>query len=226
VTARAARRAAVLRYAALQFLVLVPVAMRLFAGGTYWYRTSPPYEPTGNFLSDLGMTHAWSGQANHASSAVFFLALASVGAALIAFAWAWRGFAHAHGRATFAGRASAVLGTGSGLAFVGVACTPFDLALMWHNAFVLAAFGLLLGYVVALATVMARNGATRAQNAVNASYVVVVLGYVALIFFGPHLDTRRGFEIQVVGQKLMAAASMLHVIGLTTLLLRRRPGRS
>jgi len=224
VTESAARRAGFLRYAALQFLVLVPVAMALYAGGTYWDRAAPHYELTGNFLSDLGLTHTWSGRANYLSSAVFCVALVSVGATLIAFAWAWRGFAHEHGRATFAGRASAVLGTGSGLAFIGVACTPFDLALMWHNAFVLSGFGLLLGYVIALTVVMARNGATRAESAVNAVYVLLVFGYVALIFFGPRLETPRGFQTQVVGQKVMAVGSMLHVVGLTTLL-RRRPGR-
>lgn len=218
------RRAGLLRYAAIQFFVLVGIAMAVYAGGTYWHPEAPRYELTHNFLSDLGMTHAWSGRASYASSALFFVALASVGVALVMFAWGWRQFAYAHGRATFAGRASAALGTASGLAFVGVACTPFDLALWWHNGFVLAAFGLLLGYVIALTVVMARNGASPVQNALNLAYVALVVGYVALIFFGPRLSTEGGHEVQVIGQKVVAAGSMLHVIGLTTLL-RRTTGR-
>jgi hypothetical protein len=225
VTASVFRRAGLLRYAAIQFFVLVAAAMAMYAGGTYWDPAAPRYELTHNFLSDLGMTHAWSGRASYASSALFFVALASVGVALVMFAQIWRQFAHGRGRSTFAGRASAALGTASGLAFVGVACTPFDLALMWHNAFVLAAFGLLLGYVIALTIVMANNGASSVQNALNVTYVALVLGYVALIFFGPRLSTPGGHQIQVIGQKIIAAGSMLHVIGMTTLL-RRATGRA
>lgn len=219
------RRAGLLRYSAIQFFVLVAVAMAVYAGGTSWDPQAPRYELTHNFLSDLGMTHTWSGHASYASSALFFFALASVGVSLIMFASTWREFAHARGRSTFAGRASAALGMASGLAFVGVASTPFDLALLWHNAFVLAAFGLLLGYVIALTIVMATNGASPVQNALNVAYVALVLGYVALIFFGPRLHTPDGHQIQVIGQKIIAAGSMLHIIGMTTLL-RRATGRA
>ncbi len=212
------RRAGLLRYAALQFLVLISAAMVLYAGGSYWHADAAGYGLTRNFLSDLGMTHAWSGRANHASAALFSIALASVGLTLIVFSWTWRRFASVHGRAQLAGRMSVALGTASGIAFTGIACTPFDVALNWHNAFVFAAFALLLGYVVAFAIVMARNGATPLQNAVNLGYVTLVLAYVALIFFGPRLGTEHGHRIQVIGQKLVALGSMVHVIMLTTLL--------
>ncbi len=212
------RRAGLLRYVAIQFVVLVGAAMALYAGGSYWRADAVGYGLTRNFLSDLGMTHAWSGRANHTSAVLFSIALASLGIMLIVFSWTWRRFAWVHGRARFAGQISVALGTASGIAFTGIACTPFDVALDWHNTFVFAAFSMLLGYVVALAVVMARNGATTLQNAVNLGYVVLVLGYVALIFFGPRLDTEHGHRIQVIGQKLVALGSMLHVILLTTLL--------
>jgi hypothetical protein len=212
------RRARVLRYAAIQFLVLVGVAMALYPGGTPFDPAATRYQLAGNFLSDLGATRAWSGEPNRVSSVLFSLALASLGAALIAFAWSWRRFACARSRAAGAGHASAVLGTLSGLAFVGVAVTPFDVALMLHNTFVIAAFALLLGYVASLMVVMARNGATRAQNGANAAYLVLVLGYVALVLFGPRLGSAHGHLVQVVGQKVIAFGSMVHVIALTSLL--------
>lgn len=217
-TPRRGWRAELLRYAAFQFLVLVPAAMGLYAGGNYWDATAPSYGLARNFLSDLGMTHTWAGRSNYAAMTLFSIALATVGVALVLFAWSWRRYAFEHQRARFAGRASAVLGTASGLAFVGIAVTPFDIALTWHNTFVFVAFSMLLGYVVALAVVMGRNGATRAQMAVNVAYVVLVLGYVALIFFGPRLDTEAGHRVQVIGQKFVALGSMLHAIVLTSLL--------
>lgn len=215
-------RAGLLRYAAIQFLVLVPIAMAVYAGGSYWDASAPDYGITRNFLSDLGMTHSWTGRSNTASAVLFSLALATVGVALILFCGSWKRFAFGQQRARFAGHASAALGTASGVAFVGIACTPFDVALAWHNTFVFVAFTMLLGYVIALAVVMARNGATRVQTAVNLAYVALVLGYVALIFFGPRLHTEHGFRVQVVGQKIVAFGSMLHAIVLTTSLLRTR----
>ncbi|CAN5913657.1 hypothetical protein BH11MYX3_BH11MYX3_17110 [soil metagenome] len=214
------RRAGLLRYAAIQFVVLVGAAMAVYAGGSYWHADETGYGLTRNFLSDLGMTRAWSGHANHASAVLFGIALASVGVTLIVFSWTWRRFASMHGRARLAGRMSVAFGTASGISFTGIACTPFDVALHWHNSFVFAAFSLLLGYVVTLAIVMTKNGATRVQNAVNIGYIVLVLGYVALIFFGPRLGTEHGHRIQVIGQKLIALGSMAHVIVLTTLLRR------
>ncbi len=210
------RRAVVLRYAALQFVVLVALAMVLYPGGNHADGFAPHYQLTRNFLSDLGATRAWSGTMNYVSCALFFTALTTIGGSLIAFASAWRHFAFARARAAWAGHASAVFGSVSGAAFIGVAVTPFDLALTAHNSCVLAAFGCLLFYVGFLTIAMAANGAKPIQNVVNAAYVVVVLGYVTLVLFGPRLNSDSGFRTQVIGQKLVVLASMIHITFLTT----------
>ena len=210
------RRAGWLRYTAVQFVVLTGCAMAAYAGGTWFDPSAPRYELTENFLSDLGTTEALSGRANHASSLLFFVALATLGAALVAFAWAWRGFAFGRQRARLAGYASAALGTASGLAFIGVAVTPWNLALDLHNAFVIAAFGLLMLYVAALTLVMWRNAIGGARLAANAVYLGAIIGYVALILFGPRLDSEHGLRVQVIGQKIVAYASMVHIVYLTT----------
>ena len=211
----ARRRAGWLLYAALQFIVLTACAMATYTGGTWFDPATTRYELTGNFLSDLGTTHAFSGHTNYVSSVLFLIALSTIGAAIIGFAWAWRGFAFGLGRARVAGIASQVLGTASGLAFIGIAVTPWDLALAAHNRFVVAAFSLLLGYVVCLTIAMWRNGIARVRVAVNLAYLALVLGYVAIILFGPRLDTPSGHLVQVTAQKLVAYGSMLHIIYLT-----------
>ncbi|MBL0212892.1 MAG: hypothetical protein IPQ07_03340 [Myxococcales bacterium] len=210
------RLAGVLRYAAIQFVVLTPIAMVLYAGGTWFDRSTPHYQFTGNFLSDLGMTHAFSGRANYPSCALFAISLATVGTSIVAFGWTWRGFAFERGRARIAGQASAVFATLSGLAFLGVAATPFDRALDAHNTFVLAGFGLLPCYVATITYAMWRNGVGGARIAANLAYLALVMGYVGLVVAGPRLDTPSGHMIQVVGQKTVAYGSMLHVIFLVT----------
>jgi hypothetical protein len=205
------RRAGVLLYAAIQFVVLTGCAMATYAGGTAFDPTTPRYQLSGNFLSDLGATHAFSGRANYLSSGLFLVALATIGAALVAFAWTWRGFAFGRGRARGAGIASQVLGTGSGLAFIGIAVTPWDLALGLHNALVVVAFALLLLYVACLTLLLWRNRVSGARLAANVVYLMMIVGYVALVLLGPRFDTERGHMIQVTGQKLVVYGSMIHI---------------
>jgi hypothetical protein len=214
------RLAGLLRYAAIQFVVLTALAMVLYAGGTWFDPTTAHYHFTGNFLSDLGMTHAFSGRANYASSALFCIALATVGGALVAFVWTWKEFAFERGRAVIAGYAAAVLGTLSGLAFTGVAFTPFDLALRAHNTLVIAAFGLLMLFVAAITFVMWRNGISGGRLAANLAYLACVAGYVVLVLRGPRMWSPHGHSVQVVGQKVIAYASMLHIVYLATTIRR------
>jgi hypothetical protein len=210
------RAAGLLRYAALQFVVLTAIAMQLYAGGNWFDPAAPHYHLAGNFLSDLGMTHAFSGRSNYASSAVFAIALASLGIALVMFVWTWRGFAFARGRARRAGIASAWLGTASGLCFAGVAVTPFDLALWPHNILVIAAFALLFAYVITITVVMWRNGIGGGRLAANLAYLALVVGYFTLVLGGPPYFTPHGHTVQVVGQKVIAYGSMLHIFYIAT----------
>ena len=211
---RARRAASLLRYGAVQFLVLVPCAMVLYAGGTWWDPRAPGYTFAHNFLSDLGMTHTFSGASNYASSALFAVALVSLGLGLVGFAWTWRGFAFAHQRARLLGHASAVLGTLCGLAFAGIGLSPFDRLFYPHAVCVLAGFGLLPVYVATLAVVMWRNALRGPLLTASLAYFVVVLAYLALILFGPTLATPHGHTVQVVGQKLVAGASILYILAL------------
>jgi hypothetical protein len=213
------RRAGLLRYAAIQFVVLSALAMALYAGGTWFDPSARRYQLAHNFLSDLGATHSFSGRANYAAMAAFAIALVSVGAALSAFAWSWRELA-TRSRARSMGVASALLGTASGAAFAAIAFAPIDHALDVHNALVVAAFGLLLGYVVCLTVVMWRNAVGRL--AINVMYVALVGAYVALVVAHPQHGTERGVVMQVIGQKIVVYVSMLHVIYLTTAI-RRSP---
>ncbi|MDX2092433.1 MAG: hypothetical protein SFX73_31510 [Kofleriaceae bacterium] len=214
------RAARFLRYAALQFVVLTAGAMMFYAGGTWWDPATSRYELTHNFLSDLGMTRAFSGNTNYVSSAMFTVALASLGIALVVFAWTWRGFAFARGRARGVGHASALLGTLCGLCFTGIGLTPFDRALDLHNIFVLSGFSLLPLYIGTITFLMWRNQFDGPVLASSLVYFVFVVGYVVLIFFGPRLGTPHGHMVQVIGQKIIATASILHVMVMSSAVAR------
>jgi hypothetical protein len=213
--ASAHRRAGFLLYAAVQFVALVAVAMLLYA---------EPYHFSQNFLSELGMTRTWSGTPNHVSSVLFGIALASVGAAFIAFAGAWRAIAFDHGRARAAGIAAQIFGTASGAAFVAVAVTPVNLAMDAHNTLVLCAFGLLFGFAASLTILVARNGATRTRLAATGSYLLAVAVYFASVMYAVRHGMDR--EMLVLSQKAIAGASMLYIAYFTLETRRRLQGIS
>lgn len=194
--------------------------MVLYAGGNWLDPAAPHYQLASNFLSDLGMTHAYSGRANYASCVLFGIALATLGAAIAAFAWTWPHFAGARWRAV--GHASAIAGTASGLAFVGVAVTPFDLAIHPHLMFVFAAFALLTLYVAATTLVMWRNDVSRARIAANLGYLVMVIGYIVLAIVERRVETETEHAMQVIGQKVIAYGSMVHAVYVATTARRAR----
>jgi hypothetical protein len=197
-------RATLLLYGALQFVALTTIAMLLYPDG---------YRFAHNFFSDLGGTHTWSGAPNRASMVLFSIALGSLGVAFVLFAGAWRGFAFARGRARWLGITAQLFGTVSGLAFVAVAFTPVDLALAYHNGFVLTAFGALLAYAAALVAFWWRNGASVAQRAAGGAYVLIVCAYVALVAVAVSqgVTTERAWVAMVVAQKVVAYVSMLYI---------------
>lgn len=206
--ASAHRRANVLLYAALQFVALSTIAMCVYPDD---------YDFFARCLSDLGATRTWSGQPNHAAAALFGIALGTLGVAFVAFAGAWRAFAFVHGRARVVGVVGQLFGTISGIAFLAVAVTPIDRALELHNAFVIAAFALLLAYAVSMTIVWSRNGATWAQRVGCLAYVLLVAGYVAAVGVAVRegAGTEHGQRILIVSQKVVAYASMLYIVYLT-----------
>jgi len=208
------RRAALLRYAAVQFVVLVAAAMAAYPGGTWFDGGATSYQLAHNFLSDLGATHTFSGRDNHVSQILFGIALGALGAAIVPFAWAWREHAFAQRRARAAGIASAIAGTACGAAFAGVAVAPIDVRLRLHNGLVIAAFALLLVHVACLTFVRRRN---RTGNVwLDLAYLAVVFGYFAVVIFGPRFTTERGVEMQVIAQKIIVCTTMIYIAYITS----------
>jgi hypothetical protein len=221
VTARA--RATFLLYAAVQFVVLSVIAMRLYAGGTMLDWHAKGYTFFGNFLSDLGSTRAHSGAPNMPSAVVFAIALTTVGLAFIGFASTWHAFAFGKSRWRAIGIASQWFGTASGTAFIAVALTPVNKNLDAHNTFVIVAFGMLFLYTLSLAAVWVKNGGARSQLIGTIGYLLAAIAYGVAVMMAVHagVGTRRGIGMLVVSQKVFAYASMVYVV-YVTLLVRRQ----
>lgn len=217
-------RALVLIYASVQFVVLTAVAMLVYPGGAVYELEASRYLFLRNFFSDLGATTTPSGRPNLASHVLFAIALGSVGLALVLASSNWKVIVAKGQAARAAGVASQVVEIVAGLGFIGIAATPWNLVLDAHNGFVRAAFGFLLAYDLCLLVIQLRNGWSSAYTAANAVYLLLLLAYVGILFFGPGLDTKIGLEFQVAAQKIIVYASVIN-LGLQAVSVRREAVR-
>lgn len=198
-------------YASMLFVILTLLAMWAYPGGAVFDLGSDHYLFFGNFFSDLGATHTPSGRGNFASMGLFVVATVALGLAMINFSAAWRAIHARRRKARLAGLCSQFSLALSGLCFIGIAATPWDHLLAAHNLFVKAAFALLLAYVLGLVRLQLKNHWPRRYIAFNLLYLVVLAGYVALLFAGPTLATPAGLATQVVAQKIIVYSSMLNI---------------
>ena len=212
-------KATLLVYASIQFVVLTAIAMFVYPGGAVFELEANRYLFLRNFFSDLGATITPSGRPNFASHLLFGIALGTVGLALVLASSNWKVIVAKRQAARTAGVASQVVEIIAGLGFIGIAATPWNLVLDAHNGFVRLAFGFLLVYDLCLLIIQLRNRWSPGYTAVNAIYLLVLVAYVGILFFGPGLDTQSGLEFQVAAQKVIVYASVIN-LGLQSVSIR------
>lgn len=195
------------------FLLATVAAMVLYPGGSFTERHTVGYSFSRNFFSDLGMVTAHNGAPNTPSLVLFFAATSLIGVGLVLFFVAYpRLFAH-EPRARSWSVAGSVFGVMAGLCFVGVACTPADLMLDAHIAFVKSAFRAfpLAAFCYAVA-IFRTAGYARVYGWVFVAFGAALVGYVLLLEFGPKITTDLGLAIQVGGQKVIVYGSIASVL--------------
>lgn len=207
----AALGAGLLLYSSAQFFVLTTVAMILYPGGAKFIRNADHYLFFQNFFSDLGASHSWSGKKNLPGEILFIVALSCVGFALIGSSGAWKFIAPRERRKYSWGWAAQLCAVLSGLCYIGIAATPWNMMLEVHNIFVKAAFSFLLGFIVCLSALQTQAGWPGRFLATNYVYLALLFVYVSILFFGPKLDHPNGLAFQVVAQKIIVYTSILNL---------------
>lgn len=199
-------------WASIQFMVFTAGAMFLYPGGTNVDRQTRGYAFLHNFFSDLGMTVAHNRSPNGVSAVLFFIALACVGAGVVAFAVTLPQLFRHRRDLRVLSLAGSAAGIVSGLAYIGIAFTPANLQLGWHMRFVHLAFRSFLVVVLLYGVATWRHGVYPKRYAVGwFAFAVVLAGYVWLLIAGPSARTAQGLLIQAAGQKIIVYSSILCV---------------
>jgi hypothetical protein len=194
------------------FVVLTFIAMLTYAGGSVDNHATSGYSFTHSFLSNLGMLTALSGEPNWVSAALFFIALAAAGICLVIFFIIFpRLFQSSRAQQVLA-LIGSIIGVLAGICFVGIACAPADIAKPAHVQFVMWAFRLFPLAVLFYVPVLFMDKQYPKMYAwVFAVFCLMLIGYYLLLTQGPDFNSPQGLVIQVVGQKVIAYASILSI---------------
>lgn len=194
------------------FVLLTLIAMLTYAGGTTYKHAASGYSFTHNFLSNLGMLTALSGQPNWISAILFFISLATAGICLVIFFVLFLYlFQNSHIQTLLSLMGSA-FGVLAGISFIGIAFSPADIARPVHIQFVMWAFRLFPLAVLFYVPVMLMDKYYPKTYAwVFAFFCLMLIGYYLLLTNGPDINSPQGLVVQVVGQKIIAYASIVSI---------------
>lgn len=196
------------------FIVLTTLAMLFYPGGTITDPTTQGYRFGENFFSELGFITANNGEPNPIAAVLFFIALNLAGASLILFFFTfWRFFQVPAGLRLVTGFATLV-GTLSGLCFMGVAFTPADVLRGAHIFFVTWAFRLFpLAVAIYAGAILAHPTYPRRGGWLFVGFTACLVGYVLLMELGPSAgESAWGQMVQVAGQKIIVYCSIACVM--------------
>jgi hypothetical protein len=158
------------------------------------------------------MLTALSGRPNWVSAILFFISLGTAGACLVIFFILFpRFFQNTHLQKALCLIGSA-LGVLAGISFIGIAFSPADLARPAHVQFVMWAFRLFPLAVLFYVPVMFIDKRYPKLYAwVFTVFCLMLIGYYLLLTNGPSFTSPEGLVIQVVGQKIIAYASIVSI---------------
>ena len=189
-------------FGALQSFVLIPLAVLFYAGGTESNPFSPGFSVIENFLSDLGMITAYSGQPNLLSSLLFNTTLFLLGAFLILYFLAMPEYFKGHKESKWLSVAGSVTGVFMAATFIGGSLTPADIFRPIHLMFGAMAFVSALPVVIFYTLAIVVNEHYPNWNAIGFS----ALGAVIVIYLILLLNGGASGEVAIfftLGQKVV-----------------------
>jgi hypothetical membrane protein len=178
-----------LRYAAMCaviFVTLVCGAMMIYRGGWFLNVHGGSYKFRENMISDLGRLHAWDGEGNRKSAALFSVSMLFAAGTICFFVAAVERATAAKRSSRWMGKAGLALGVAAALFFVGVAAAPLDVWRKAHELFVRCAFTSLLGSMACAAVALRLTPEIRRRGPCLEILALALLGYLWFLFHHAH----------------------------------------
>jgi hypothetical protein len=195
------------------FVVLTVIAMFFYPGGTYSDFDTRGYSFFQNFFSELGLLRTHSGGPKTVSLVLFVIAMILSGSGMMTFFAAFPQFFGKTRTSRTLSLIGSALGVISGICFIGVAAAPADVNKPLHIDLVMWAFRLFPAAVLCYIIVLFREKAyPRGYAWELVVFLVLLIGYILLLEYGPEIGSYGGMVVQAVGQKIIVYASIVSVM--------------
>lgn len=185
------------------FIVLIGISMTLYPGGNLIDRTSIHFNFFLNFFSDLGSSLTQSGKQNTSSQVLFIIAMGMFGLVMIYYSRIWRAMDLEVHDYFLLGILSKILFAASGLCFIGMAFTPWNVKFEDHVLLYKISIICFLGWLLIIVFLQSRNEKIRSVFVLNSLIAVVVSLYVYFIFFDEAFGKLPNIEFHAITQKLV-----------------------
>lgn len=185
---------------AIVFIVLTGSAMIAFPGGSYIDKLSIHYNFFENYFSSLGATITISGKANKLSNILFTIAASGFGLILIYFSKIWRALEIGTQKNVILGYLSKSALILSGICFVGLSFSPWNLYFENHFVFLKLAFFFMLIWVLLIILFQSGNKKLKNYMSINLAYFLILAAYILILYFGPEFGTVEDLKFQVLAQ--------------------------
>ena len=197
----------------LLFLLLTLVAMLTYPGGTYTNHDTEGYTFFYNFFSDLGHYRTYDGEPKWASMILFSTALALGGITFLLFYTVTPNWFRANKRTLLYARIGSVGGGICAAGLIVVALTPSDLFLNPHLwALKIAMLGFLVACIFYSIAIFKRKDFPNGYVILYAAFLVILLYYLWLLFFGPSVKTDIGLMQHCAGQKILVYSMSMTIL--------------
>ena len=202
------------RLAAILFIFLQVVGMKVYPGGTMYDVSTIGYSFSKNFFSDMGAYAARNGEPNYLSMIIFALSLTIVG---ITFSLYYLFLPRVLGndRANYLLASTGTLfAIGGSICMIGTGFTPSDIVFAPHVFFANNIFHCFLVTALLYTIVIFRSDSLKKRYAMGyAMFFISIFIYVGILQYGPSANSGEAAMIfQVLSQKMIVLVFCCSVI--------------
>lgn len=192
----------------IQYILILILVIFMYHGGDRFNPSYESYNFFGSFISDLGRMHAFSGMPTYDTGIIYGFALVFNGLGVLFFFIAHRYLILGSNKILrFLGTLAGIV---SGIGYIGVGLTPWDLFPHIHLFSVFLGF---ISFIFASAItgicVLQDSKYPKVSGYIFIGFALFLASYIALMIFGPESSTPVGRIAQATGQKILVFTQVI-----------------
>ena len=191
-------------------MILTIIAMIIYPGGTKFNHYESRYVFLRNYFSDLGRSTTFLGESNLPTMILFTISLTFVGIALISYFSVIPLVFRENKKAFIFSLISSINGIICAVFYICIGYLPLDLYPSLHTNFVYIAFtGSLLTILLGMIAIFLQKDYPNFYAWFYLVFLLILIGYLIILYAGPSSSTDFGLSVQVVGQKVIVYTEVI-----------------